>query len=227
MAFVAIKFGTFGLLLPIYFTVCHRMIPFFSASVVADYRVVRPRWSLPILWALALTHLGLELTHRYEWLWLADIPLAAFFLAHWLIWQPWKARRPGLLAALHLAFLWLPIAFVLFGVQSLIYFASGTFLLSRAPVHALTVGFFGSMLVAMVTRVTQGHSGRPLQMGTVAWICFGAVQIVAMLRIGAEVAPDQPLWLAIAAFAWIAAFLPWVLRSGWIYLSPRVDGKPG
>jgi len=226
-AFVAIKLGTFALLLPIYFTVCHRMIPFFSANVAPGYRVVRPAWSLPVLWSLALAHLGLELTHRYDLLWLVDFPLAVFFAWHALAWQPWKARRPGLLFALHLAFAWLPIAFALFGAQSLIQFLDGGFVLGRAPVHALTVGFFGSMLVAMVTRVTQGHSGRPLEMGRVAWITFGALQVVALLRVGAELAQDHALWFAVAALAWVVAFLPWVLRAAWIYLTPRADGKPG
>lgn len=227
LGFVAIKLGTFGLLLPVYFTVCHRMIPFFSASAVPGYRVVRPAWSLPLMWLLALAHLGLELSHRFDLLWIADVPLAIFFAGHWIAWQPWKARRPGLLAALHLAFAWLPVAFTLFAVQSLIDYSGHGFLLGRAPVHALTVGFFGSMLVAMVTRVTQGHSGRPLEMGWIAWITFAALQAVALLRIGAELARDQGLWLAIAACAWLAAFLPWVLRSLAIYLTPRVDGKPG
>jgi len=155
LAFVAIKFGTFGLLLPLYFTVCHRMIPFFSANVVAGYRVVRPAWSLPLLWALVIAHLGLELTHRYDILWIADAPLFALFAWHWIAWQPWKARRPGLLTALYLAFAWLPVAFALFSVQSLVDFLGHGFVLGRAPVHALAIGFFGSMLVAMVTRVTQ------------------------------------------------------------------------
>ena len=227
-AFVAIKLGTFGLLLPIFFTVGHRMIPFFSASVVgAGYRAFKPAWSLPLLWALLLAQLGLELSHAYAWLWLADAPLAALFLAHWLAWQPWKCMRPGLLAALYLAFAWLPLAFGLFAVQSLILRFDGNFVLGRAPVHALTVGFFGSMLVAMVTRVTQGHSGRPLQMGAIPWLTFGLLQLVTLTRIYAEVAPNTPLWLVVAAFGWLIAFLPWVLRSLWIFVTPRIDGKPG
>jgi uncharacterized protein involved in response to NO len=225
-AFVAIKLGTFGLLLPIYFTVCHRMVPFFSGSVVgAGYRVFRPAWSLPLLWALLLAHLGIDLTHHQDWLWLADAPLALFFLGHWLAWQPWKCMKPGLLAVLYLAFAWLPVAFMLYTAQSLIAFADGGFLLGRAPVHALTIGFFGSTLVAMVTRVTQGHSGRPLEMGTIAWLTFALLQVVALIRIYAEVAPDAPLWMVIAAFGWLLAFLPWVLRSLWIYATPRIDGK--
>ena len=174
-----------------------------------------------------LAHLGLELTHRDDWLWVADAPLALFFLGHWLAWQPWKCTRPGLLAALYLAFAWLPIAFALYTAQSLIAFSGGGFLLGRAPVHALTIGFFGSMLVAMVTRVTQGHSGRPLEMGAIPWLTFALLQLVACTRIYAEFAHDAPRWLVIAAFGWLLAFLPWVARSLWIFATPRIDGKPG
>ena len=98
---------------------------------------------------------------------------------------------------------------------------------ARAPVHALTVGFFGSLLVAMVTRVTQGHSGRPLEMGSIPWLCFCLLQGVAVLRIAAEVLPDTQGWLALAAVGWVIAFAPWVARSAWIYLTPRADGQVG
>lgn len=226
-AMLAIRLGTFGLLLPVFFTVTHRMLPFFSGNVAKGYTVVRPRWSLPLVWLLLLTHALLDWRGAPGWLWLTDIPLALVFGWHALAWQPWKARRPGLLAVLHLAFAWLPVAFVLYAVQDVIHATSGHLILGRAPLHALAIGYFGSMLVAMVTRVTQGHSGRPLQMGAVAWLCFGLLQIVVLLRIRAELGGDVYWWLVIAAYGWLLAFLPWVLRSAWIYLTPRVDGKPG
>jgi uncharacterized protein involved in response to NO len=204
------------------------MVPFFSAAIVGPgYRPFKPAWSLPLLWLLALAHLAGELSHRFDLLWLADLSLAAFFLVHWLGWQPWKCLRPGLLAALYLAFAWLPVAFALFAAQSLIFRWTGDFVLGRAPVHALTVGFFGSMLVAMVTRVTMGHSGRPLAMGAVAWLTFALLQLVALTRIVAELAPNPAPWLVAAAIGWLVAFAPWVLRSAWIYLTPRIDGRPG
>lgn len=226
-ALVAIKLGSFGLLLPIYFTVCHRMIPFFSASAVADYRVVKPGWSLPLLWLLLAAHVGIELAGAVRWRWLADCPLALFFAWNAVAWQPWKARRSGLLAVLHLALMWLPLAFALYALQSLALFVDGSVILGRMPAHVLTVGYFGSMLVAMVTRVTQGHSGRPLAMSKVAWISFIALQGVVLMRAYAEIASDQTGWMTWTAFAWVAAFLPWVARSLWIYLTPRADGKPG
>ncbi len=228
---LAVRIGTFGLLLPIFFTVTHRMMPFFSANVVPGYKAIRPRWSLPVVWVLLLAHLLLDWRGALGWLWLVDIPLALVFAWHALTWQPWKALRPGVLGALHLAFAWLPVAFALYAVQDVIYATSGDLLFLRAPLHALGIGYFGSMLVAMVTRVTQGHSGRPLQMGGVAWLCFGLLQVVVLLRLRAEFgggADYNPyLWLVIAAYGWLLAFTPWVLRSAWIYLTPRADGKTG
>lgn len=227
LAYAAIKIGTFGLLLPVYLVVCHRMVPFFSQCVLPDYRVVRPAWLLGAIAALALLHLLGELAHAYAWLWPVDLAIAG--LTAWLAWQwqPWRARKIRLLLVLHWAFAWLPLAFALYAFQSAWFAATGGFILGRAPVHALTIGYFGSMLVAMVTRVTQGHSGRVLEMGRVAWACFLAMQGVAIVRIASDLLPDAPAWHAVAGVAWLFAFAPWVARNAWIYLSPRADGKPG
>lgn len=227
LLFGAIKLGSFGLLLPVYLTVCHRMLPFFSGAVIPGYVVWRPGWILAAMLAGCFAHLLLELMHAYAWLWLVDAPMAALAALLVLRWRFLEARRVRLLFVLHWGFAWLPLALALYAAQSAWYAWSGEFVLGRAPVHALTVGFFGSLLVAMVTRVTQGHSGRPLEMGAIPWLCFWLLQGVALLRIAAEVLPNAPLVLALAAAGWVLAFLPWVLRSAWIYLTPRVDGAAG
>ena len=132
-----------------------------------------------------------------------------------------------LLAVLFIGTLWLPVTFALYTAQSLVFAFDGGFILGRAPMHALFVGFFGSLLVAMVTRVTQGHSGQPLTMYPIAWFAFVAIQIVATVRILADVLPDPGLWQALAAVGWLLALSPWVMRIGHIYLTPRRDGRPG
>ena len=141
-------------------------------------------------------------------------------------WWP-RGPKPGLLAVLFLGLAWLPLTFALYSAQSVGYLLTGVYALGRAPAHALFIGFFGSVLIAMVTRVTQGHSGRALVMPKVAWYAFVAIQLVALLRIGAEFADDGIRWQAIAAVGWLLALAPWVARIGRIYLSPRQDGKPG
>lgn len=226
LMFAAIKFGSFGLLLPIYLTVAHRMFPFFAGNVVKDYQPWRPLSLLGVFWILLLLHLGLELAHGYAWLWLADVPLL-LASSLWL-WRSWPSgSAPPLLRVLFLGFAWLPVTMALYSLQSAWFALYGGFILGRAPAHALFVGFFGSLLVAMVTRVTQGHAGRPLQLGRVAAVAFVLMQLVAIVRILAEVTVDPLPWQAAAGLGWIFAFLPWVLKSGYIYLSPRADGKPG
>lgn len=226
LMFAAIKIGTFGLLLPVYFTVAHRMFPFFAGNVVKGYKPWRPMWLLGAFWPLVLAHLALELVHGYQWLWLADAPLLA--LAGTWLWRNWpRGPAPTLLRVLFLGYAWLPIALGLYIVQSLVYALEGDFILGRAPAHALFIGFFGSLLLAMVTRVTQGHSGRPLVFGGVAMFAFVVIQLVSVLRVAAELVPDQMAWHALAAIGWLLAFAPWVLRSLRIYLAPRADGKPG
>lgn len=227
----AIKIGSTALLLPIFFTVCHRMIPFFASGVMPGYRPVRPMWALAWFWVAVLVHTALDLWHAEAWRWIADLPLTV--LGAWLLWTWWpralpvRQSMPPLLRVLFLGFAWLPVAFALYTVQSLQYAMTGELVLGRGPAHALFLGFFSSLLVAMVTRVTQGHSGRPLVLGRVAGFAFIVLQLVTVLRILAEALPDALAWQAIAALGWMIAFLPWVARSGWIYLTPRTDGKAG
>ena len=225
-AFAGIRLGGMGMLLPVYLTVAHRMFPFFAANAVPGYRAWRPLWWLAAMWALSLAHLALELVHGHAWLWLVDVPLLVLSGLAVVRWWP-RARMPGLLAVLFVGTLWLPVTFALYAAQSLGYWLTGEFMLGRAPMHALFIGFFGSLLVAMVTRVTQGHSGRPLQMYGIAWFAFAAIQVVATLRVLAEVLPDPGLWQALAAVGWLLALSPWVAHIGRIYLSPRRDGRPG
>jgi len=222
----SIKLGSLGLLLPIFFTVSHRMIPFFTSSVFKNYRLIRPMWALLLLWILAMSHLGVELGNGQRWLWLVDLPMAALCVILLIRWLP-RAPMPALLRALFIGFAWLPIAFLLYASQSAWFAVTGDVLLGRGPAHALFIGCFGSLLVAMVTRVTQGHSGNPLVLGKAAVFAFVLIQLVALLRVVAEVLPDSLAWQALAALGWLIAFMPWALRSAWIYLSPRSDGHPG
>jgi uncharacterized protein involved in response to NO len=92
------------------------------------------------------------------------------------------------------------------------------------------MGFFGGMLVAMVTRVTLGHSGRPLRMDRITLTCFIALQLGAASRVLSEVvmAPAAVQWFLLGSVAlWLSAVAVWVGRVGDIYLAPRIDGKPG
>ena len=133
-----------------------------------------------------------------------------------------------LLAMLHIAFLWLGIAMTLYALQSLIVLATGADVLGRAPPHALGIGFFTGMIVAMASRVTLGHSGRTLHADRLTWLTLIGINVSALLRIAGELLPAAGAWLnLLAGVVWLVALTAWAGHYVPIYLRPRLDGKPG
>lgn len=223
--------GTFGIdlmlwgyLLPLFATVMHRMLPFFSQSVIPGFPVARPRWPLWLLLAGSCGHGLLHLSGLSALTWLADLPaaLAAFHLSRY--WRFRASFRARILAVLHVGFAWLGLAFGLFGGDSLLRFAQLPGL-GLAPLHALTIGCFTSLLIGMASRVTLGHSGRPFVGDRVMWACFWTMQAAAGLRLAAELV--APAANVVAALLWLCAFAVWAGHYGPAYWRPRQDGLPG
>jgi len=139
-----------------------------------------------------------------------------------MAWKWWpRGPAPGLLKVLVWGFAWAPVGFALAAL------AAAGVPLGLAPTHALALGFAGSLMVAMVTRVTQGHSGRPLAMTRTAWFAFAAIQLALALRVMAALRSENALLLAAGSAAFALGLLPWVIGNARIYLTRRKDGKPG
>lgn len=230
--YVGVTASLWLFLAPVFLAVCHRMIPFFShAALRGDYQMYRPAVLLWLLVAGCWTHFGLSALHRFEWLWLADLPLAAIAGYLWLRWSPGRSRGNTLLRALFVAYAWFWIAALIGAAQSLWYLIDGNFVFGRAPVHALTIGFFSSMAMAMVTRVALGHSGRALLMARWQWWTLMSLQGVALIRIAAEwpgLAPDNANSLIQASsWLWLITLTPWAGYFIRVCATPRIDGKDG
>ena len=226
----AVRTALWGFLLPVFFAVCHRMVPFFSQNVVAGYVAWRPRWMLVAVVALAYARLLLGTAGEFRGLVVVDIALAILAATCAVRWTSLRTRGNPLLWTLYAAFAWLPVAMALQAARDGSYALTGEWALGRAPIHALGIGYFGGLLVAMATRVTMGHSGRALAMDRWALACFLAVQVAAVARVAGEIttapAAIRDLLLGSAAL-WLLAFGVWGARHARIYLAPRADGRPG
>ena len=91
----------------------------------------------------------------------------------------------------------------------------------------MAIGYFTSVLIAMGTRVTLGHSGRMLKADRLTWAIFLAFQTVATLRItselpGINLAMRSHLYLCAAA-VWLICFGIWIYKYAPIYWQDRVD----
>ncbi len=86
-AAIALKLGTLGFGMMVFFTVAHRMFPFFANNVVPNYVPWRPMWLLAAVWLAVSVHLAFSLTGALGWLWLPDTALLG--LASLATWRWW------------------------------------------------------------------------------------------------------------------------------------------
>ncbi|MGK9065687.1 NnrS family protein [Stutzerimonas chloritidismutans] len=126
-----------------------------------------------------------------------------------------------LLWSLHLAMLWLVVA-----AGGLALWHIGLLGTPSPSLHALSVGSMSGLILAMIARVTLGHTGRPLQLPSGIAGAFVLFNLGAGARVFLATAlPVAGLWLA--ATCWALAFALYAWRYAPMLLSPRVDGHPG
>ncbi|HEV7435810.1 MAG TPA: NnrS family protein [Pseudorhizobium sp.] len=137
---------------------------------------------------------------------------AAAFLLHLVRltrWRGWTTLSEHLVTVLHVAYLFVPLGFLGIAVASL-GIAS-----SMAALHVLTVGTIASMMLAVMTRATRGHTGRVLTASRTTSAVYAAIVLAAVLRPAADFLPDhaQALYAA-SGLAWLAAFGLYLVEYG-------------
>lgn len=234
--------GAWGFVGVVFVAALHRMIGFFGgpASPALDARW--PNW---LLWSLSLLLAGVgcvAIVDALGWQppvalrWLrAGVEGAAgiVLLALAVRWGRVQRLQARLLAMLHLAWVWLGLAFLLSGLSQMLLAASAnTLSLGLAPLHAYTIGFLASTLLAMVARISCGQAGRTVAADNFIWRLFWVLQVAALARIAAAVVDASGgghsiELIVVAALAWAAVCVSWALRHVWWYGTPRIDGRPG
>jgi uncharacterized protein involved in response to NO len=144
-----------------------------------------------------------------------------------------SALRLRMLAMLFAGFAWLGTSLVLAGAARCVGAEqAGAHDLELAATHAYTMGFLGSTMIAMVTRVASGHSGRTVAADDFVWRLFGLLQLAVVTRVlGGIVATVSAhaadVLISTAAILWAVACLVWSARCIAWYGLPRVDGREG
>lgn len=130
-------------------------------------------------------------------------------------WRGWQAVREPLVLILHLGYAWLAVGFALAAMSIL-----GLSLPSTTAIHALTAGAIGTMTLAIMTRATLGHSGRPLSASKATSLIYVLVITGALLRITAPWMPiDYLSALTLAGVAWSGAFVIFAFAYGPMFIN--------
>lgn len=131
-------------------------------------------------------------------------------------WCGWRCLAEPLILILHLGYAWLAIGISLLGLANLVPAFS-----DLAALHALTTGAFGTMMLAVMTRTTLGHTGQALTADRRTVLIYVAVTIGAIARVLSPLFPGQ-IWLLAAGLLWAGAFLMFVLIYGPMLLGLKI-----
>ncbi len=129
--------------------------------------------------------------------------------------------RVPLLWSLHVAYLWFVLAYAAMVLWNLGWLANVSL-----AVHALTVGAMAGLILAMIARVTLGHTGRQLQPPRLmvwGFVIFnlGAIARVFLVEI------HYLHGLGTAALLWALSFAIYLYCYGPMLWQARADGAPG
>ncbi|MBC8651297.1 NnrS family protein [Pseudomonas sp. MTM4] len=203
-----------------------RVIPFFTQRGLGHTEAVKPWVWLDVallvgtglIAVLYAAGIALQQNLLIGVLFLA---IAAGHLLRLVRWYDGGIWRVPLLWSLHVAMLWLVVA-----AAGLALWNFGLLNSSSPSLHALSVGSMSGLILAMIARVTLGHTGRPLQLPGGIAAAFVLFNLGAASRVFLSGQwPVMGLWLA--AICWALAFALYAWRYAPMLLTARVDGHPG
>ncbi|USD67103.1 NnrS family protein [Vibrio sp. SCSIO 43136] len=202
----------------------NRVIPFFTAR---RFNFEKPQ---PLFWLDFVATMPLVLMFVLSFFPLVQAELqqpillfaGIFQLARFVRWKSWKTLSEPLVWSLHLSYQCLPVALILKGFAGSSYF-------SHTLWHLIAIGGLGGLILAMISRVTLGHTGRDIYKGPNMAIPFALVLVAAIVRsIAVSYFPQYTMQLIdLTAGLWIVAFAWYVVKFGPMLAKPRTDNRPG
>lgn len=147
-----------------------------------------------------------------------------FQTVRWIRWKPWITLGVPLLWSLHFSIKALAFGLVLLGISYII-----PEIPSNHIWHMLTIGGIGGVILAMISRVSLGHTGRTLQPPKLMSLAFALMVLASLLRsFGPWGLPEKTLiFIDASGLLWVISFLLFVIFYGPMLMKGRVDGRPG
>lgn len=122
-------------------------------------------------------------------------------------WRGWTTTAEMLVTILHIAYLFVPLGFAAIAIAAMGLFDE------TSAIHVLSVGTVATMMLAVMTRASRGHTGRVLTASRMTIASYGAIVLSALLRPSAAFFPEHLSTIyALAGLAWLIAFGLFVLE---------------
>ena len=138
-------------------------------------------------------------------------------------WRGWRTTSDRLVLILHVGYFWVPIGLGLLGASLLALPVPRS-----AAIHALTAGAMATMILAVMTRATLGHTGRPLAATALTQVAYLLVTLGAVIRVLSSLgAVGYRAGMEAAGTLWVGAFVLFLVVYGPMLVGARTDNAPG
>ena len=138
-------------------------------------------------------------------------------------WRGWQTASDRLVLILHVGYLWVPIGLALLGASLL-----ALPIPRSAAIHALTAGAMATMILAVMTRATLGHTGRALTASGLTQVSYLLVTVGAVVRVLSSLGMvSYRAGMEVAGTLWIGAFVLFLIAYGPMLIGARADRAPG
>ena len=222
---LSIDAGFYLFIFMVIFVISQRMIPFFTTAKAPNYKPNKSKNLLEIVFALLIFKVVLLSFDNVKLNLLADIPLFVMITRELIKWKLPFFKVPAIMWVLYLGLYWIPFAFFISIVESLMAFYNPSIIFEKAAIHAMALGYFLTLLVGFGTRVILGHSGTTPHANNFAIFIFIAIQLIALLRIFSSFTLnfglDYMFFINLTAVLLIMGLLVWSSK----YLTILIKGK--
>ena len=182
-----------------------------------DPAVPEPDWRDTA--ALTATSISLPLWALFPEAWISGAALLVAACGLGVRLSRWKGGHTAaepLLIILHIGYGWLAVSLALLGLSIL------GLVPAPAAIHAMTAGTAGTMILGVMSRVTLGHTGRPLRADALTALAYVLATVAAVLRIAAAWPSEVTMTLlTLSGAGWIGAFGLFLWRYAPMLVAPR------
>jgi uncharacterized protein involved in response to NO len=150
------------------------------------------------------------------------VAAALIQLARLARWRGWRTVADPLVLILHVGYLWIPVGLALLGL-----FEAGLPIPRSAAIHALTAGAMTTMILAVMTRASLGHTGRDLKASPATVFLYLLVTAGAVMRVLASVGVirNYDVALHVAGTFWAGALLVFLIAYAPVLWGPRLGER--
>ena len=210
---LAINGGFYLFIFMIIFTISQRMIPFFTTAKDPTYKINKSENLLKLVFAFLVLKVILLSFDNVKLNLIADIPLFIIITKELIKWKLPLFKVPAIMWVLYLGLYWIPIAFFISILESLMAFYDPNIIFEKAVIHTFALGYFMTVLVGFGTRVILGHSGSTPHANNFAIFIFISMQVIAIFRIfssfSQNFALDYLFYINLTASLLIVGLLLW------------------